>query len=56
MQIIYIIFNDPGDERPRKIMSEIAEMLLNSRDKIYLNQFYLQDFVAVNPPFRRFPN
>lgn len=56
MQIIYIIFNDTGDERPRKIMSEIAEMLLSNRDKIYLNQFYLQDLPAVKPPFSRFPN
>ncbi len=46
-QPIYIILNDTGRERTRKIIEDFAEMVPNSQEKIFLNQFSLHDPEAV---------
>ena len=47
LQPIYIILNDTGHERARKIIDDFKD-LMPSKERVYLNQFSLHDPKAVN--------
>jgi hypothetical protein len=52
-QPIYIILNDTGKERRNKVIEDFSEMVPNNKEKIFLNQFSLQDPVAVRDFFKK---